>query len=357
MKISASALKAYLACPRRYWLEYVRRAPREVPSYVTGGLSLDQAVNDYLAPPPPGGNGGQLSLPFPEHAELTALKPLLPAPGTVMVQPELRTPAPVATWGLGEGGPLEVFGKLDALTPPSFERMVIIDVKRVYTKSAALDETTLLDDVQAQLYAWLVWRTYLPARVFGRWTYYVRDTKKAHVVDVEFDRARVEQWTHDVVAPAVRGMLELQERLDALEIEHDPSTCADGKRCFVSNHCPLFRGPMKGEQTVELRKRNKSSKPVVEVNPPTYADEQGGLHSTPEAAVPPPTPEEQRYEEAAQRDLKLYGEVTDGTMFANPPKKEQSTPVNPLDEVRAASEALHAVCRKYNISLNVEFFL
>jgi hypothetical protein len=282
VKISASALKAYLGCKRRYFLESVRRAPREVPSYVTGGLSLDQAVNDYLAPPPPGGNGGQLSLPFPEHAELAALKPLLPAPGTVVVQPELRTPAPPSWAGDGH----EVFGKLDALTPPSFERMVIIDVKRVYTKSAALTETTLLDDVQAQLYAWLVWRTYLPARVFGRWTYYVRDTKRAHVVDVEFDRARVEQWTIDMVAPAVRGMLELQERLDALEIEHDPSTCADGKRCFVSRHCPLFRGPMKGEQTVELRKRNKSSKPVVEVNPPTYADEQGDLHSTSEAAVP-----------------------------------------------------------------------
>lgn len=261
MKISASALKAYLACPRRWWLEYHRRAPRDVPSYVTGGLSLDQAVNDYLAPPPPGGNGGQLSLPFPEHDELAALKPLLPAPGTVMVQPELRSPPPTSWAGDGH----EVYGKLDALTPPSFDKMVIIDVKRVYTKSAALDETTLLDDVQAQLYAWLVWRTYLPARVFGRWTYYVRDTKRAHVVDVEFDRARVEQWTIDVVAPAVRGMLELQERLDALEVEHDPSTCADGKRCFVSRHCPLFRGPMKGEQIVELRTRKKT----VAVNPPS----------------------------------------------------------------------------------------
>lgn len=31
---------------------------------------------------------------------------------------------------------------------------------------------------------------------------------------------------------------------------------------------------------------------------------------------------EQAHEEAVQRDLKLYGEVTDGTMFANPPPRD-----------------------------------
>lgn len=269
MKISPSALKAYLSCNRRYFLESVVRAPRDVPSYVTGGLALDQAVNDYLYVPPPGGNGGngeQLSLPFPVDPEFAVVKPLLPEPGTVLSQPELRTPVP-PSWGLGEDTH-EVYGKLDALTPPSFDKMIIIDMKRIYTRSACLTETTLLDDVQAQLYAWLVWRTYLPARVFGRWIYYVRDTKRAHAVDVEFDKGRVDEWVERVVAPAARGMLELWQAPEAGVIEHDPSSCNDGRRCFVARSCPLFSGPIKGEQIVELRTRKKK----VDVNPPAVEE-------------------------------------------------------------------------------------
>jgi hypothetical protein len=342
LKISASGLKAYLQCKRRYLLESVVRAPRDVPSYVTGGLGLDQAVNDYLLPPPPGGNGGQLALPFPEHAELAVLKPLLPEPGSVMVQPELRTPAPTS-WA---GDDVVVYGKLDALTPPSFEKMVIIDLKRIYTRSACLTETTLLDDIQAQLYAWLVWRTYLPARVFGRWVYYVRDTKRAHAVDVEFDRGRVEDWVARVVAPAARGMLELQHAASVAAVEHDPDSCNQGRRCFVSASCPLFTGPLKGENTmseIKLRTRKK-----VAVNPPT----EGEIPTapTPEqidalgVALCTPTVEEARelLAPAVASTVDVVSAMTGGT------------PLSALEEIRRARAEFASLCRAHGYDVRIE---
>jgi hypothetical protein len=341
LKISPSALKAYLQCPRRYLLEYVVRAPRDVPSYVTGGLGLDQAVNDYLLPPPPGGNGGQLALPFPEHAELAVLKPLLPEPGSVMVQPELRTPAPTS-WA---GDDVVVYGKLDALTPPSFEKMVIIDLKRIYTRSACLTETTLLDDIQAQLYAWLTWRTYLPARVFGRWVYYVRDTKRAHTVDVEFDRGRVEDWVARVVAPAARGMLELQHAASVAAVEHDPDSCNQGRRCFVSASCPLFTGPLKGENTmseIKLRTRKK-----VAVNPPTegetFVDEQGGKHSSEQAAAPVVAGE-------PDEDLIITPAPTVDVVAA----MTGGTPLSVLEEIRRARAHFAELCRAHGYDVRIE---
>lgn len=330
MRISPSALKAYLQCKRRYLLESIVRAPRDVPSYVTGGLALDQAVNDYLYVPPPGGNGGQLSLPFPPDPEFAVVKPLLPEPGTVLSQPELRTPVP-PSWGLGEGTH-EVYGKLDALTPPSFDRMVIIDMKRIYTRSACLTETTVLDDVQAQLYAWLVWRTYIPARVFGRWIYYVRDTKRAHAVDVEFDRGRIDEWVERVVAPAARGMLELWQAPEAVVVEHDPSSCNDGRRCFVARSCPLFSGPIKGEQIVELRTRKKK----VEVNPPSEGlvdvreDVTGCVEVSERAETPSLAVEAPTYDLAAAAPA--------------PPKR-----VDALDEVRLARDEFVQLCVKHGV--------
>ena len=336
MKISPSALKAYLQCPRRYFLESVVRAPRDVPSYVTGGLALDQAVNDYLYVPPPGGNGGQLSLPFPLDPEFAVVKPLLPEPGTVLSQPELRTPVP-PSWGLE--GTHEVYGKLDALTPPSFDRMVIIDMKRIYTRSACLDETTLLDDVQAQLYAWLVWRTYLPARVFGRWVYYVRDTKRAHAVDVEFDRGRVDEWVERVVAPAARGMLELWQAPEAVVVEHDPSSCNDGRRCFVARSCPLFSGPIKGEQIVELRTRKRK----VDVNPPSEGlvdvreDVTGCVEVRPEA--------EPLLEQIRQIE------------YDPKPTLDQIRKGLSADEVRTARDAFISLCKALGYGVDIKITL
>lgn len=208
-----------------------------MPAYVTGGSRLDNAVQDYLQPP--GGNGGQLHLPFPDP-ELEVLKPHLPAPGSVQIQPHLETTCP------GVEG-VVILGKLDILTPPSFERMCILDVKRVWAKDAMHTEESLLQDVQAQLYAWLVYRAYLPAQVFGRWLYCVRGKNpKGIPLDVEFNKDRVDEWFQRVCVPAAQGMKALHEQATVLGVPHEPdgAHCDWGRRCFVAAHCPMFKGPL-----------------------------------------------------------------------------------------------------------------
>lgn len=47
---------------------------------------------------------------------------------------------------------------------------------------------------------------------------------------------------------------------------------------------------------------------------------------------------EQKYEEAVERDLKLYGEVTDGTMFANPPRDIGQEILEGVRELKLSAE-------------------
>lgn len=271
LKLSPSSLKAFLACPRRWYLEYVQRAERVIPAYVTGGSALDQVVQKYLQLLP-----GELIEEWLDEAtcaELAALKPELPTPRTVMVQHKFELPCP----GLEDRVAITT-GGLDYMTPPNLDLMVIGDLKRIWHKDAAMSEAQLADDPQAQIYAWFVWQVYNPAEVVWRWTYCVRETRnrttgavtrkaKAFSVTVKADRARVDAWFERVVLPAARAMLELTSAASAEAVEHDPDSCQEGQRCFVRYHCPLFSGPIKGEnQLVDLSRFRTGARPAI--NPP-----------------------------------------------------------------------------------------
>jgi hypothetical protein len=266
LKVSPSSLKAFLACRRRWYLEYVQRADRIVPSYVTNGSTLDAVVQDYL-----NGKTPVLAAGSPELAELNSLLGELPAPRSVMVQHRFELPCP----GL-EDSVLITTGGLDYMTPPNLDLMVVGDLKRIWHKDAAMTEAQLADDVQAQIYAWFVWQVYNPAEVVWRWTYCVRETRngttgavtrkaKAFSVDVKADRARVESWFERVVVPAARAMLELKGPTE--QVEHNPDSCEEGARCFVRHHCPLYSGPVRGDNNmVDLSRFRTSARPAI--NPP-----------------------------------------------------------------------------------------
>lgn len=260
LRISPSALRAFLECPRRWWLQSVARAARDEPAYLKGGLALDAAVQHYLAPEPPGGNGGA---PVP-HAqaddELRRLRAILPTPGTVHVQPKLEL----------EDGPFTWQGTLDYLDTSSDAAVVIGDIKRVYAPHAAHTPESLEADIQAQFYAWLVWRLVdVGARpLVGRWLYYVRSNKKSHPVTCIFDRDRVDAWFESVVCPAAERMLALRVETDALQLQHDPDSCESGARCFVRASCPIFEGRMVGDENMS----NLDSF-IVAVNPPVVTTE------------------------------------------------------------------------------------
>jgi hypothetical protein len=265
--LSPSALKAFLACRRSWWLQFSARVDRIVPPYVTAGSALDQVVQDYLTS---GAEPVHLPMGSPELAELAVLKSELPAPGSVLVQKKFTLSCPG----------LEVLvdittGGLDYLTPPNLDLMVIGDLKRIWHKDAAMTPDQLAANEQAQMYAWLVWQVYNPAEIIWNWTYCVRETRnattgavtrkaKAFCVTVKADRAKVEAWFASVVLPAARAMLEIRDSARAAEaVEHDPTSCEEGARCFVRHHCPLYQGPVRGEQhnMVDLSrfKTNKSS--------------------------------------------------------------------------------------------------
>jgi hypothetical protein len=169
------------------------------------------------------------------------------------------------------------------MTPPNLDLMVVGDLKRIWHKDAAMTEAQLADDVQAQIYAWFVWQVYNPAEVVWRWTYCVRETRngttgavtrkaKAFSVDVKADRARVESWFERVVVPAARAMLELKGPTE--QVEHNPDSCEEGARCFVRHHCPLYSGPVRGDNNmVDLSRFRTSARPAI--NPP--APENNGL--------------------------------------------------------------------------------
>lgn len=254
INVSPSALKAYLACPRSWYLQYVAKAPKVVPHYVTAGSQLDLAVQRYLQGPTPGADG-----PDPDKLtadELAVTKPELPHPGTVLVQ---YRPPSVPVPGL-EGQARITTGGLDYMTPPNASLIVIGDLKRIWHKDAAMTPEALANDVQAQMYAWLVWQAHAPVEIIFRWTYCVRAVvaktgevtrkPKAFSVDVKADRARVDAWFGDVVLPAAKGMLDIQGPVDA--VEHDPDSCESGNRCFVATSCPMFKGPIKGAIHVDL---------------------------------------------------------------------------------------------------------
>jgi hypothetical protein len=254
IRLSPSSLRAYLACPRSWYLSFVLRAEREVPAYVTAGTGLDEEVQQYLQT---GRNGSD---------ELTVAKKHLPHPGTVLVQPELDVPCP------GLEGRVRLSGKLDYMTPPNLDLMVIGDLKRVWHNDAAHTPESLANDIQAQFYAWLVYQLHAPRQVNLAWTYLVRasvprdptKTKprpaQAFMVAAQAEKQHLDDWIERVVLPAARGMLEIIDRAsqhaarhgmgDAVVrgVEHDPESCESGARCFVRAHCPMFQGPIKGEK-------------------------------------------------------------------------------------------------------------
>lgn len=270
LKISPTALRAFLACPRSWYLSHVQRVPKEVPAYVTGGRELDDAVQKYLT-------SGAETGSEQTRAELEVSKAELPAPLTVVVQPKLSFPCP----GLEDCVRIE--GTLDALTPPNLDLMVVIDMKRIWHAQAAMSAADLANDVQALMYSWLVWRNYAPAEVINRWVYCVRETRnketgkvtrkaKSFSVDVKADRAAVEAWFARVVLPAARAMLEIRDAARAAEaVEHDPTSCEEGARCFVRHHCPMYSGPVRGENNmVDLSRFRTGARPAI--NPPAPAE-------------------------------------------------------------------------------------
>lgn len=260
LKLSPSALKAFLACPRSWLLSHVKRVPRDVPKYVLGGQDLDEAAEHYLMPPERAPKGRQLALRMVSETterELEAIKPHLPHPGTVHTQHTLRMPCP------GVEG-VELYGKLDYMTPES-DFMVIGDIKRVWAEEAVMTVEQLQDDVQLQMYAYMLWAKYEPQGVTGVWTYCVRGTKpKARPVYAPLDRARVNDFMHDVAFPAARAMLDLVNE-EADRVAHNPDSCnGGGDRCFVARHCRLYKGTIAtGEDIMSKYKVRK-----VEVNPP-----------------------------------------------------------------------------------------
>jgi hypothetical protein len=283
IKVSASALRAYLRCPREYWLSHRERAERDVPAYVTAGSALDVAVQRYLAAPRlcacKGAWGAACVACAPEDAELRALTPHLPRPGTVQVQPALRMPCP------GLPG-VEIYGALDWLDVRD-DAAIVGDLKRISDAKRALTVETLPDDIQAQLYAWLVRRLHGVSSVVWRWTYCDR-RPKAWVVEVEADSARVDAWFERIVLPAARAMLDMQG--PAVALEHAPDSCSHGRWCFVARHCAMYEGPLRGEPPLINLLDKYRTKAVqlelpltrVAINPPA-----------PEQSVPiaPPAPE------------------------------------------------------------------
>lgn len=249
-----------------------------MPSYITGGLNLDEAATRYLQ-----GNNphGQLSLDLDTEetkAELAVLKPLLPAPGQAMTQLTLSEPLP------GVEGVL-VHGKLDAhLLDYEDDVSIVYDVKRVWAREAVMTEEQLAEDAQQRIYAWLVRAKfgYPDLRYGSRWAYAVRGKRPVGLpVDVTPDFAVIDAWFDDVVKPAARAMLALREERAANDIAHNPDSCNMGARCFVARSCSLFTGPLgKGEDMALKFKKTAVNPPeVIE----TIGEEAGALL---EAAAP-----------------------------------------------------------------------
>lgn len=260
LKLSPSALKAFLACPRSWYLSHVKRVPRDVPKYVLGGQDLDEAAEHYLMPPERLPKGRQLALRMVSETterELECIKPHLPHPGTVHTQHTLRMPCP------GVEG-VELYGKLDYMTPAS-DFMVIGDIKRVWAEEAVMTVEQLTADVQLNMYAYMLWAQYEPQGVTGVWTYCVRGTKpKARPVYAPLDRERVNDFMHEVTFPAARAMLDLMQR-EQLDVAHNPDSCnGGGDRCFVAKHCLLYKGQI--ATGVDIMSKYKVRK--IDVNPP-----------------------------------------------------------------------------------------
>ena len=288
INISPSALKTFLACPRSWFLQFVAKVPREVPSYVTAGTALDVAVQNYLKYGTESvGADGEDAV----SRELAVLKAELPAPKTVLVQERFRVPCPGY-----EGRAQITTGGLDYMTPPNAELMVIGDLKRIWHQDAAMTAEQLADDVQAQMYAWLLWQTHAPLEIIWRWTYCVRAVvskegkvtrkAKAFSVDVKADRKRVDDWFDRVVLQAARDMLDIIGPAEA--IAHDPDSCENGGRCFVRAHCALHQGPVKGDIHVDLSRFKTNAAKAAEAivaEAETTVEWANGVHI---AINPPP---------------------------------------------------------------------
>lgn len=276
--ISASALKLFFLCPRSWFLKWVLRAQDDEGAgglYLTRGNDFDRLVQLRVRD----GVRGDPGAPKLANRQLAVAERYLPAHGGAEVQFKYRIPVP--------GHPeFVVTGKPD-LRQPGFIRDTKTTSDRGPGVGAASDRPayaltneTLLDDVQARLYAWCEFQLN-PDLLFcsAEWIYVSKaDAPKAWTARCHFGRADTLAWFERVVMPAAQEMARLAESgLRAEDVGANPDSC---RRCFVRRACP---GPFEGVNVYGLSEPQKRSS-----NMPF---DLSSLSAAPAAPKPAPKPE------------------------------------------------------------------
>lgn len=241
-RLSASKLKKYLTCPRSYFLHYVQRADQNINGkFLDVGNAFDLAVQYYCS----GGRVGVQSIDPKIVKMLDVAKRHLPRPGEAEVQREYRIDA----------GGFFVEGK-----PDLRRRGRLGDTKTTADKGRgrgrgrdengremapiALNERTILTDVQPLMYGWceLMLDSALTEATL-EWVYVTKESKPTSwTVCGTLPRAAVEHWFETVARPAAAAMRALHEEFDSAKVRANLDAC-DSPKCWVRAACDPYDGP------------------------------------------------------------------------------------------------------------------
>jgi len=139
----------------------------------------------------------------------------------------------------------------------------LIDWKSTSAKRWALK--SIVDDVQANLYAGGLMIRFNRSSVFGRWVYVEKKPPhRSWPVDGIFPRQRTEEWLHENVDRTIELIHMMREHNpSALDLPADIEACEGvGKRCDYMGKCLTTVGP-KDSRLITLEEifRYKESKP------------------------------------------------------------------------------------------------
>jgi hypothetical protein len=284
--VSASALKSFTACPRKWAFKAIGKVPIIPGPALVFGTAMHAEIEKYLT-------DGTVPNQLTKEGRLAFEGiPFLPRPGVATIEKHFTFTRADPT------GPVEFMGYVDVWTSTG-----VIDHKSTSNPAFALSSSALRDDVQAVLYS-AAWLTEHPAADATelRWLYYPKSKARVFPVDARLTRTETEERLAPLI-PAGALMRDLRagaaglsdsERIERCnEIPCNPGSCEFvGRFCDFIHLCKITKEVDMASRVEELRARAASAGLVQNVPahaaPPTPAPPPVVAAPPPVVAAPPP---------------------------------------------------------------------
>lgn len=332
-RLSASQIDLAFDCLRKWAFKYLEKVPEAEKSSTILGSAVHRVAEDWLkhrtepdVTKPlhlPKGRGAPGENVFYPGQIFLAGRHALPEPGTVHVEGAKKWETPRARWR-GQLDGLTVRLGSDTLYPYDsiadaqrpvrlagarlevWDHKTTSDFRYVKGPVASKDQISLLDDVQANLYAYASMLEFGVEQVDARWLYYrTRGRPDSRLTAVTFTRSHVDSQIEKIDSKAVEVYTLYQLRPQVRDLPPNTSSCDKYGGCDYRSICPLsisqrfaslspsasstsgqkMNQPVETFEQLLARARAAQGQPV-----PPPASQPAAPPPTPAPSAPPPTP-------------------------------------------------------------------